>query len=81
MSNEAVLASAETAINDPGVDEFCYIVAGIVRRLIARHTGERTLAETPDRNSAPVVPPTGSSEPNMAIPGEPSADCGQGEPW
>ena len=74
MSNASMIASAEAVIDDPAVDEFCHIVAGIVRRLIVRHSGEQMLAGTSDKNSTPVVSSTDSLASNMAVPGEPLSD-------
>jgi hypothetical protein len=58
MSNDSMIASAEASIDDPGVDEFCHIVAGIVRRLIVGHTGQQTQDGTSDKNPTPIVPST-----------------------
>ena len=56
MSNESVLASAEPSIDDPGVDEFCHIVAGIVRRLIVGHASVQTQTGTSGENPTPILP-------------------------
>lgn len=65
MSIEPSFASAEASIDDPGVDEFCHIVAGIVRRLIVGHAAKQTgtLAESP-------TPIAMSARPSDTIPCE-----------
>lgn len=48
MSNEPASVGTEYAGDDPAVDEFCHIVAGIIRRLIACRTSGQTQMGTPD---------------------------------